>query len=173
MTRGYIEQVATGPQLRPSLWAMLEAFGKWLSAVAGILLVISVPALVEGFRSEDAWFLVIMENMQIGVSLLVPLVPAVRVAFTTYSFDERGVRVRSQVLATLDHRIPWDKVTAVRQRRTLVDRIVGTTRIEVIAYGVRGATLRLVGLHDGKAVRDLVARTMREHCTALAFQDSD
>jgi uncharacterized membrane protein YdbT with pleckstrin-like domain len=97
----------------------------------------------------------------------------VQIAFTTYTFDDDGLIVRTQVLARSERRVPWEKVTALRHRRTWLDALLRIERLDVIAYGERGTTLHLVGLRDAAPLRAEVARRMRETATVEALLRSD
>jgi uncharacterized membrane protein YdbT with pleckstrin-like domain len=92
---------------------------------------------------------------------------------TRYELDAEGVRVRSSVIARSEERVAWEKVTLLVHRRGLVDRVLGIEALDVVAYGVRGTTLRLVGLRDARPLRDYAARHMRESASVAALFDND
>lgn len=161
-------------EARPSLWAALDVPFKALGTLAAFLL----PAVVTGgFVAGDPFaalsLFVILELVQVVPAFLLAFAPAVRILFTRYSIDDEGVRVTTQVLARQDARVAWEKVTAIRHRVTLIDRLFGIQRVDIIAYGERGTTLRLVGLRDAKRVRDLAAAKMRQHASLGALLSGD
>lgn len=106
-------------------------------------------------------------------ALFALLAPAVQIMFTRYVIDDDGIRVTVQFLSKNESRVNWPKVTAITHKRTVVDRIFGIERLDIVAYGERGTTLRLVGLRDAPQLRDLAAKKMREHATVEALFSND
>ncbi len=170
---------ATAIIVKPSLWAGLEAVTQLLVQLAPFLLGILVPLIFFGrigrpdSGPDGPGFLVFAENADLSLGLLLTLGPVLRVAFTRYTFDETGIRVRSALLLKSEQRVPWNKVTALRHRRTIVGWMLGIEMIEIVAYGKRGPTLRLVGLRNAAALRSMVARRMRESATVGNLLSSD
>lgn len=162
--------------VRPSLWAILQRLVEVFLALLPLAVSLAVALLAQGggdLARDGPLLILLLENLQFALVLLVAFAPAVQVAFTRYTFDAEGIRVRTQVLQKSDHRVPWEKVTALRHRRTLLDRLLGLGRLDVIAYGEKGTVLRLVGLRDDGALRDLVARRMRETASVAALVGND
>lgn len=106
-------------------------------------------------------------------AFLALLAPAFQIMFTRYVVDDDGVRVSMQFLSKNESRVEWHKVTAITHKRTIVDRVFGIERLDIVAYGERGTTLRLVGLRDAAKLRDLAARKMRESATVEALFSND
>lgn len=161
-------------QTRPSLLAALDVPFKAFGTVA----ILAAPffitgAVISGRPGTFASLFTLFELLQIAPAFLVAFAPAVRIVFTRYLIDDEGIRVHVQVLAKSESRVAWDKVTAIRHRVTLVDRILGIQRVDIIAYGERGTTLRLVGLRDAARLRDLAAKKMRGHASLGALLRSD
>lgn len=183
--RGRVPELATlidptgpvpegGLVFRPSLRA---AAGPILSAVAAVL-AFGLPTLFFGqaaagdARADPGFVLALLLGVfGAALGVLLPLLFAVaaaflKVGFTRYVLDQDGIHVRTRLLSTQEQRVPWEKVTAVRQARSIFDSLLGVERLDVIAYGERGATLHLVGLRDAAPLRDLVAQRMR-HSASL------
>lgn len=150
--------------IRPSLWAALE---RGLVAFAGISIFVLPFVIAALFGVSDPGpdeprFVVVVEVFQgLVIPLLFSFVPVVQLAFTRYIIDEEGIRERVQLVSKTDKRVRWEKVTALQHRITLMDRLFGIQRINVIAYGARGTTIRLVGLRRAPRLRRLVAKQMR------------
>jgi membrane protein YdbS with pleckstrin-like domain len=159
--------------VRPSLRAALDVPFK----VIGVLLFLTLPfgttGAILGGPQLFLPFVPFVFLLQIAPALLITFAPAIRLVYTRYIIDQDGIRVRSQVLSATESRVPWEKVTAIEHRRTFFDRLLGIERLHVIAYGVRGTTLRLIGLRNARQLRDLTARKMREHATAETIFSND
>jgi uncharacterized membrane protein YdbT with pleckstrin-like domain len=161
--------------IKPSLRAAASTFAK----VVGVLaLAFSVPVLVAWTSGRGADVFAAVLAAQFGFTAALPaaltlLVPALRLAATRYDLDLEGVRVHSSIIARSDQRVPWEKVTLLIHRRTLVDRLLGIETVTVIAYGLRGATLQLVGLRDAAVVRDFAARRMRASASVASLFAND
>lgn len=172
-TAGQAEPAAL--TLKPSLRAAASTFAK----VVGVLaLAFAVPVLVAWVSGSGADVLASILAAQFGFAAALPaaltlLVPALRLAATRYDLDLEGVRVRSSIIARSDQRVPWEKVTLLVHRRTLVDRLLGIETLTVVAYGLRGATLQLVGLRDAAVVRDFAARRMRASASVASLFAND
>lgn len=163
-------------RIKPSLLAALDAVAK----VAGAILALGISVALPIFLSEGgvegavgAFILAAIGGPFVLPAIIAAMVPAVRLAFTTYILDEEGIRVQTQILEKTEKRVQWEKVTAVGHRRTIVDRALGIERVDVIAYGMRGATIHLVGLRDAPALRDMVSRRMRETASVAALTHND
>jgi uncharacterized membrane protein YdbT with pleckstrin-like domain len=161
-------------ELRPSLWAAASTFAR-VASYLGISLL--APVLVAVFLGRSALIASFL-LAELSLAAVLPasifiLIPAVRLAFTKYSLDEDGVRVHSDLVSRNDQRVPWEKVTVLQQHRSIVDRLAGIENLDVVAYGARGTTLRLVGLRDVDAVRRLASRRMREAASVEALFRSD
>jgi uncharacterized membrane protein YdbT with pleckstrin-like domain len=159
--------------IRPSLWAGLEAVAHLLAQLAPVLLSFLIPYVVFGVVERDATPFLFLENLDLGFGLLLALGPAVRVAFTRYTLDDEGIRVRSTFLSKSDQHVAWEKITALRHRRTVLGWLVGIETLEVVAYGKKGTSLRLVGLRDAALLRDQVARRMRSTASVAALFRND
>jgi membrane protein YdbS with pleckstrin-like domain len=164
-------EVVVAPSMRAAmdvplkvLFVLLLLFGPFTAT--GILF---GPPLEPGREPLSTLFRI----YQFWPLLIFVFAPAVRLRFTRYVVDAEGIRTRTQLLSITEERISWDKVTAIRYQRTLFDRLLGLERLSVIAYGERGATIRLVGLRDAKELRKLTAQKMREHATAETIFSSD
>lgn len=161
--------------IRPSLWAGLEAVGRLLATLFPLVLPFIPPLLfaTDGRPGDLPLAVVLFDRIELFAGFALVLVPIVRVAFTRYVVDDDGLRVTSTLFQRSDQRVPWDKVTAVHHRRSLLGAVVGVESLEVVAYGKRGAVLRLAGLRDASALRALVARRMRETATVAALVRND
>lgn len=165
--------------VRPSLWAALERS----VTVFGVLLALMVPALVAIFFGGDAddpermqgrgIFALLDFSLTLLIPLLAALTPAVQLIFTRYILDDEGIRERVQLLSRTERRVQWDKVTALRHRVTIMDRLLGMGRVDVVAYGERGTTIRLVGLRHAPQLRGFVARRMRESASVERLFGND
>lgn len=157
----------------PSMRAALDTPFK----VILVLLLIFGPFTATGFAMGGPYELIPLGGLLVLWNywpfLVFAFAPAIRLMFTRYVVDAEGIRSRTQVLSVTESRISWDKVTAIQYRRTLMDRVLGLERLSIIAYGERGATLRLVGLRNAKELRNLTAQKMREHATAEAIFSND
>lgn len=154
--------------LRPSLLAGLDLLGKAVAAAALLVVPVLVGVLLQGGRPGLAALVAAVVGLRLldmTYALLAALVPVVQLAFTRYVVDEEGIRVHVQLFTRSERTVRWDKVTLLRHRRTLVDRMFRIDRLDVVAYGERGTTLNLVGLRQAPHLRDLVARRMREHAS--------
>ncbi|MGB1586520.1 MAG: PH domain-containing protein [Thermoplasmatota archaeon] len=162
---------------RPSLRA---AIGPSLLAVLGIGLLL-VPAFMGLAQQDDVEtglgaldvLLILSQNSQYLFALAPALAPAINVLTTRYVLAGDGIRLRKQFLSKEEHKVTWEKVTALRHKRSLLDRLLGIERLDVIAYGERGATLHLVGLRDAAPLRDHVGVRMRQSATVDALFRSD
>jgi uncharacterized membrane protein YdbT with pleckstrin-like domain len=165
---------AGGLVVRPSLRAAVAVPFQFLGALAfaTVFLLIILPGEA---REPGAIAAFLLAEQLIGVLAVVAvsLAPLVRLAFTRYVFTDEALIVRTQVLSKTEQRVEWNKVTALWHRRTLTDRLLGIERIDVIAYGIRGATLRLVGLREAAPWRNLVARKMRASATVESLFAND
>ena len=168
---------AVGPDamvVKPSLWAGIGMVGEVLAVLLPFIPILGIPLLVYADRGMSGpWWIVLLDRIELAYGLLFAFAPVVKVAFTRYTFDDEGIRVRVQILSRTDQRVTWEKVTALRHRRTLLDRLFKMGRIDVIAYGERGATLKLVGLRDSDRLRGLVAQRMRESASVASLFRSD
>ncbi len=142
------------------------ALERALMAVGGIM-ALFIPffifAVIGSDGSEGPAILVALNTF---ATLIIPAIigfaPAMQVLFTRYTIDDDGVHEEVTILNKTQRRIAWEKVTALRHRRTVIDRILGIQRVDVIAYGERGATIHLIGLRDNAStIRNHVAKQMR------------
>ena len=161
--------------IRPSLWAAFGVALRVLLFLIPLVVLVAIPVSKgASFGAPDGpLILAFVDNIEFVIGVLIAFAPAVKIAFTRYTLDAEGIRVRSQVLQKQEQRVPWEKVTALRHRRSLLDRLVGLGRLDVVAYGERGTVLKLVGLRDDGALRDLVARRMRESASVEALFRGD
>lgn len=161
--------------VRPSLRVALARFLMAFLSIFALATPLIISFLIEGgsgSRGADALFLLFEVGFQFLFPALFAFAPAIQIIFTRYVFDEDGVRERVQILSKTEKRVQWAKVTALRHRRTLFDRLFGIERVDIIAYGERGTTLHLVGLRKAPEVRNLVSAQMRQHATmARLFQN--
>lgn len=161
-------------RVKPSLRAAASTFAR----VASYLLVAAAAPLLVAVLAGRSGVLAAIVLAEFSFFAVVPaaaalLIPAVRLAFTRYDLDEDGVRVHSDLVSRSDQRVPWDKVTLLVQRRSLIDRILGISSIDVVAYGTRGTTLHLVGLHDPAAVRTFAAQRMLQAASVQSLFRND
>ncbi len=163
--------------VRPSLWAALDVPFKLALALLVVLLPIWIGGVYAARDPLDPLTWVLPASLVLFVeaapAALFALLPAVQLAFTRYIVDDTGIRTRMQIVSRREAVVSWPKVTAVLHRRTLLDRVFGIARLDVIAYGERGTTLHLVGLRNAPELRDLVARKMREHATVESLLRND
>lgn len=161
--------------IRPSLWAALEAAGRLIGQLLPFLvpLVTSVLFGFDAVPESRPFLLSLYDRVELYAAFLLLVVPVARVALTRYVVDGDGLRVSSSFLQRSDQRVPWDKVTALRHKRSLIGALVGIETLEVVAYGQKGTTLRLIGLRDAAELRALVARRMRETATVTALVSND
>ncbi len=159
--------------IQPSLWAAIDAPAKVIGAGIIFLLPFYISASLQGESFRPLAIVAGLGSLNLLYALLVPLAPAVQLAFTRYHIDEEGIRIHTQILTRTERRVSWEKVTALQHRRTILDRAFGIARVDVIAYGQRGATLQLVGLRDAAWLRNLVAKRMRENASVDALLRSD
>ncbi len=160
--------------VRPSLRA---AFERFIVALAGVS-VFFVPIFIGlALGTEDRADEGIAGGLNLIFGLVVPIgasmVPAIQLAFTRYIFDDEGIRERVQLLNKTEKRVKWEKVTALQHRRTVLDKLLGVERLDVIAYGARGTTLHLVGLRDAGPLRGMVARQMRAQASVKRLFSND
>lgn len=160
--------------LKPSLWAAASTFAR-VAGYLGLALLAPILAAIFLGRSSALAAIVLAEFSLIAVlpAAAALLVPAIRLAFTRYHLDAEGVRVHSDLISRNDQRVPWEKVTVLHQRRSLVDRIAGIDTLDVVAYGARGTTLHLVGLRDITTVRQFAAQKMRDSASVEALFRND
>lgn len=160
-------------ELRPNLLAAVDTLGKVLGAAAAFALPVIVPALLLGEAVAAGALFAFSQLVGLYPALVAAAFPAINLAFTRYHLDEEGIRIRTQFLQKSEKRVAWEKITAVRHRRTVWDVLTGLERIDVVAYGERGATLHLVGLKDAATVRNRIALRMRESATVDALIRGD
>lgn len=167
-------QATTALVLRPSLWAAASTFAR-VAGYLGLALLAPVMVAIFAGRSSALAAIILAEFSLLAVlpAAAALLVPAIRLAFTKYHLDDDGVRVHSDLISRNDQRVPWEKVTVLQQRRSLVDRLAGIDNLHVVAYGARGTTLHLVGLRNVKPVRDFAAQRMRESASVESLLRND
>lgn len=162
---------------RPALRA---AVGPSLLAVLGIAALLT-PAffgiaqqegLETGFGFLDVFY-VLSQNAQYLFALAPAMAPVVQVFTTRYVLSADGIRQRRQFLSKEEHKVAWEKVTALKHRRSIMDRLLGIERLDVIAYGERGATIHLIGLRDAAPLRNHVGLRMRESASVDALFRAD
>jgi hypothetical protein len=161
--------------IRPSLRAALERF---LMALLGISMFFA-PFYLLSFINIDAapsapGIVGLLDSItSLILPLLLSVVPAAQLLFTRYIVDDEGIRERVQLLSKTEKRVPWDKVTALHHRRTIFDWMLGIQRLDVIAYGARGTTIKLVGLTKVHELRQLVAERMRSSADVAGLLRND
>ncbi len=149
---------------KPSLRAAFERGLVALGAISGFFATLIVGSLLGGSGPRGPAIFAALDIMgSLVIPALVSFAPAVQLAFTRYTMDDEGLREEVSILSRTQRRVTWDKVTALRHHRTILDRVLGLERLEVIAYGERGATIRLIGLRDAAPLRNEVAQRMRSH----------
>jgi len=169
-----------GIVVRPSLRA---AVGNVLQVAFYLTMIFVGPLLLVSLFSAEALPeeppLPFLAAIFLGVwAEVIPLVLGVGVAFlriglTRYVLDKDGIHVRSQVLSAKEERVPWEKVTAVLQKRTIFDSLLRIERVHVVAYGRAGRTLHLVGLRDAAPLRNLVASRMLQSSSVESLRRRD
>lgn len=170
--------------IRPSLWVAAGQVGKFLLGLAAALVPVFIGLVTveddpAGRSVEGLWGRLIElgrvadEISQVAFAAVGLFLPAVRLIFTRYSIGPDDVRVKHQLLGRSEQRVDWKKVTALRYRRTLFDRLVRTERLDIVAYGKRGTTLRLLGLRKDSGIRDFASRKMRETASVEALFEND
>lgn len=159
--------------LRPSLWAAVDVMAKVFGVFGSIALTIAVPALLAGEPVAAGTLFVGVQAFSVYPAIAAAFIPAVQLAFTRYVVDDEGITVRTQILSKSEKRVTWEKVTALHQKRSVIDVLFGIERLDIIAYGERGATLHLVGLRDASPLRDHVSQAMRRSATVEALFRGD
>lgn len=167
------EHLEQGTLVRPSLRAAVDVPFKFIAAIFFFFLPFQIGALFTDRPALVFGALTTIQLLQFFPVLFATLVPAFQLAFTRYIIDEEGIKVKVQILQKTEHRVQWEKVTALLHRRTLIDRVLGIERLDIIAYGERGTTLKLVGLRHAAPLRDLVARRMRETASVERLFEND
>jgi len=107
------------------------------------------------------------------IGFVVAFLPAVRVLFTSYEVNESGLRARTAMLATTEQKVPWEKVTLLRHKRTLLDTIFGLEHLDVVAYRKHGATVRIVGLRRNSTMPAWMGEAMRKNSSIGALLRAD
>lgn len=159
---------------RPSLLAALEVPVNVLVFLGFLFL----PFLVGSAVVARDPLVLILPGFVVGLLNFFPaffaaLAPAFQILFTRYTIDEDGVRVTTKFFTKRESRVSWAKITALQHRRTVVDRVCGIERLDIVAYGARGTTLHLVGLRNAAEIRNLVAQKMRAYATVEALFSND
>lgn len=146
--------------VRPRLRAALPSA---LAAVAG-LMVLGIPIVlgIESSERAEPWWLLLFNNAQTLLVFTPAVAPFIKVFTTRYIIEEGGIREEVRFLSSTQRRVTWEKVTALRQRRGPFERLLGIERLDVIAYGERGATIHLIGLRDAASLRNRFAKEMRD-----------
>lgn len=157
------------PRLRAALPGSLAAFGGLVSIAVPVLL--GIDAAPDGAGAGGRLFL--LNNLEYLFLFTPALAPIIKVLTTTYIIEEDGIREQARFLSTTDRRITWEKVTALRQRRSVFDALLGIQRLDVIAYGERGATIHLVGLSNAPELRNRFARNMRDSASVDSLFRAD
>lgn len=168
---------------RPALRAAVGPTFLALLALAAVFIPVFVGALLGASSSNDieldngpaflGVLLLIANNVEWLFALAPALAPVINVLTTRYVLANDGIRERKQFLNKEERKVAWDKVTALKHRRTVIDRILGIERLDVIAYGERGVTLHLVGLPDARPLRSHVAMRMRQSASVDALLRAD
>ncbi len=156
-------------EIAPDPRAVVERF---FQAFIGIALFFVPFGTAGAVQQEEPILALVGFANQLVVPAVVATIPAIRLLFTRYIIEEDGMRERVQILNRTERRIGWDKVTLLRQRRTFFDWLLRIERLDVIAYGERGATIHLLGLR-GSALRDHLAREMRRHASVQGLLQND
>ncbi len=164
--------------VRPSLWAALERSLVVLAGFLAFLVPLGIGLVFgvdveEGEPAEPRWLRLLGLSQTLIVPLFAAIAPAVQLMFTRYVLDDEGIRERVQLFSKTERRVDWSKVTALRHRHTVLDRLFGVGRVDVIAYGERGTTLRLVGLKQPAIIRDLVSVRMRSTASVEQLTQND
>lgn len=162
----------------PSLRAAADLPLRIGSAIIGLVAPFAIFALLDAAREGEPvelWTVLVAAALtpEILIALGAAFVPAIRLAFTRYIFHEDGITVQTRVLAATEQRVPWAKVTALQHRRTFIDRILGIERLDVVAYGIKGTTVHLVGLRPAAPLRDLISSRMRETASVQSLFAND
>jgi uncharacterized membrane protein YdbT with pleckstrin-like domain len=164
--------------------AVRAAFGPALLALTG-LLVVFVPFLLgfnnSGFGEEEFngvpkiffWVFWLADNIEFAAALLPATAPIINVLTTRYVLAADGIRERKQFLNKEERKVSWEKVTALKHKRSILDRILGIERLDVVAYGERGVTLHLIGLRDASQLRNHVGMRMRQSASVDALMKAD
>lgn len=167
-------------QLRPSsrlLWAeiiqALSVVGLTLALPATYVLVAQLLTGVDASEFAAATF----GASAIGAELLF-LGPRIirawiNVAFTEYAFTNERIYTRTEFLSTDLRVVPYERVTLVLVRRSLMERLLGIAQVHVRAYGDVEQQLRLRGLRDPWPLFRVAREGLRRHNTADAIIRSD
>ncbi len=115
----------------------------------------NILGLFEYLVEEGLVWLVVVGVL--GIILLVVLLSWVAWRFQTYRVSTDTVEARSGVLFRQHRRAPLDRIQSVNLQRSLLARIVGLTKIEVLTGGQGGKVeLAYLGHRDAKSVREQI-----------------
>lgn len=108
------------------------------------------------YLSKQGLILVVVGAV-LGIILLVVLLSWISWRFQTYRVTPDTVEARSGVLFRQHRRAPLDRIQSVNLQRSLLARLVGLTKIEVLTGGQGGKVeLAYIGHRDAKSVREQI-----------------
>lgn len=160
-------------RFRPSPLAVVDLPVKAAGAIIGFWLPFQVGALFTGEPIVFLAFFTSLQAIQLLPAVAAAMLPGIRLLFTTYTVDDEGIRTTTQILQRTENHVAWPKVTALTERRTLIDRALGLSRLTVVAYGERGTRIQLQGLREVVPLRGRIAREMRRAATVEALFGND
>lgn len=167
-------------QVRPSVRLL---WGEVLQAVTVVAVTLAVPY---GFQAaglpppeflSSGWGPPAVGAGAVAVELfyLVPRIGVawIHVAFTEYTLTTDRIYVRTEFITADLKTVPYEKVSLVRIRRGLFQRLLGVTEVSVRAYGAEEGHVRLRGLVDPVAAFQTCRDQIRVHNTAASLVRSD
>lgn len=167
-------------QTRPSVRLL---WGEILQAVTVVGVTLAVPY---GFQAvglpvpeflSSGWGAPTLGFGAVAVEL-VYLVPRIglawiHVAFTEYTLTTDRIYSRTEFVTADLKTVPYEKVSLVRMRRGLFQRLLGVTEVTVRGYGDDEGHVRLRGLRDPVAAFRTCREQIRVHNTAAGLIRSD
>lgn len=108
------------------------------------------------FLTEKGLILAVLGGL-IGVILLIVLGAWISWRFATYRITGEAVETRSGVLFRTHRRAPLERIQSVNLQRSLLARLLGLTKIQVLTAGQGGKVeLAYLGYGDAKTVREQI-----------------
>lgn len=108
------------------------------------------------FLSEEGLILIVLAAL-IAVILLIILFFWISWRFTSYRITDEAVETRGGVLFRTHRRAPLERIQSVNLQRSLLARICGLTKIQVLTAGQGGKVeLAFLGHGDAKVVREQI-----------------
>lgn len=113
--------------------------------------------LVEFLVDEGLIFLVLGGILLVIV--LIVLIAWIAWRFSTYRITDEAVEARRGILFRSHRRAPLERIQSVNLQRSMVARIIGLTKIDIVTAGQGGKVeLAYLGHRDAKIVREQIVR---------------